>query len=156
MSGDQYVSGVVAIRIGHNRYRGMDDRWQVLRGVDRGIDLAVQNRGFNRIGEDTPAANLGQGGGLVDVAFGRDDTDFDRSPGVSGAEAVSSKIGLGQCERAAPSAKPDRPVGKWGNECHAGNAVVGDEVRVAKSKFEIRETSRSGEVADIENLRKSC
>ena len=61
MSGDQYVSGVVAIRIGHDRYRGMDDRWQVLRGVDRGIDLAAQNRGFNRIGEDTPAANLGQG-----------------------------------------------------------------------------------------------
>jgi hypothetical protein len=29
--------------------------------VDGGVDLASQNRGFNRIGEDTPPADLRQG-----------------------------------------------------------------------------------------------
>ena len=38
--------------------------------------------------------------------------DLDGAPGMNGAEPIGSEIGLGQSERAAATAKPDRPVGK--------------------------------------------
>ena len=49
MSRDQDVARVVAIGIGHDRYRGMEGGREILRRVDRGVDLAAQNRGFNRM-----------------------------------------------------------------------------------------------------------
>ena len=81
--------------------------------------------------------------------------DLDGAPGMSGAESVGSKIGLGQGERTAASAKPDRPVRKRGGERHARKAGDGDEVRAAPSKSEARVAGRIAEVTGIQNLRKS-
>ena len=119
VSRDQDVARVVAIGKGHDRYGRMECGREVLRGVDCGVDLASQNRGFDRIGEHAPPADLRQGRRLVDVALGGDDLDLHGAPGMSGAETVGGKIGLGQGERAAASAKPDRPVRKRRSERHA-------------------------------------
>src|SRR5215212_8091296 len=113
---------------------------EVLRRVNCGVDLAPQNGCFNRVGEDSPPANLRQGRRLVDITVGGDDMDLDGAPGMSGTEPVGSKIGLGQGQRAAATAKPDRPVRKRGAERHARKTGDGDEVEAAPSKSETRVT----------------
>jgi hypothetical protein len=55
---------------------------------------------------------------------------------MSGTEPVGSKIGLGEGQRAAATAKPDRPVGKRGAERHALKTGDGEEVGAAPSKSE--------------------
>jgi hypothetical protein len=75
--------------------------------------------------------------------------DLDGAPRMYGAEPAGSKVGLSQGERAAATAKPDRPVRKRGSERHAPSAGDGDEVRTAPSKSKPRVTGRLAEVAGI-------
>ena len=58
---------------------------------------------------------------------------LDAVPGMSGAQPIGSKFGLGQRERTAASTKPDRPVRKRWRERHARTAGDGDEIRAAPS-----------------------
>ena len=80
---------------------------------------------------------------------------LDTVPGMCGAQSIGSKFGLGQRERTAASAKPDRPVRKRCRERHARTAGDGVELRAAPSNSEARVTGRFVEVAGIQNLRKS-
>ena len=81
---------------------------------------------------------------------------LDATPGMNGAEPIHGELGLGQRERTAATAEPERPVGKRWGEGHMFPTGDGDDFRPASSKPETRGWGRFGEVTGICNLRKSC
>ena len=96
MSRDQDVARVVAIGVGHDRYRGMECGGEIFGRMDRGVDLAAEHGGFNRCGEDATPADLGQRRRLVDIALGRNDVNLDGTPGVNGAEPIRGEMWFGR------------------------------------------------------------
>ena len=101
VAGDEDIAGIVTDGDSGDGEARRLVGWEILGGVDGGVDFTAVEGVLKGRSEDAATANQREGGGLVEVALGADDDRFDSKAGVTRPKEVSDDVGLGEREGAA-------------------------------------------------------
>jgi hypothetical protein len=139
MARNKNISRIITVWYGDHRRRGVERCRQILRGMDRRIDVAAEEFLLECVREDAASTNLRQRRRSIDIASGAYDMHFAGNAGEHCVQPANGEVRLRQCERTASRPEMDRPFRVKATRYHARVACAG---RPQRARWSIELTSR--------------